>query len=368
MGGASQDDDDASLIAGSGSGLTVGFDALASSEVTLTLADGALVGDSADGIAIASAMVNGELKSYAGLLSGSDLGAPIDTTRRTAEWTGRIALGWQAQGAGTGKELQIFENSNFTLMISFDDVNTGVTNLDATAIILSRNGVATSNTITIDAEIASGGKLVTGRTILAVGGRVVTATNLRGIIGQEGVLAVFTTSRTRDFGSYAGGFVATSVCDDMPFNAQFGCTGEQKDTACLKNANNLLFSSNCSNRVSSDPQFLTNLETARDVYCAMDVNAWELTNCLARDHSSVLLARVNVARACENNDPTAGDCTALVATGAPSIDACAGDPYQTGCANIAFNNQRTAIADACDADSTRTTAPQCGVMIGSTTI
>ncbi len=366
VGGASEDDVDANLIAGSGSGLTLGFDALAQSEVTLTLEAGNL---GADGIAIASAMVDGKLKSYAGLLSGSDLGMAISTTPRpSAEWKGKIALGRQAQGAGNAKELQIFENSNFTLTIDFGTI----TQLDATASLTTseaETGTIITGTIIIEASIAAGeDKLVTGRTFLTVGSSRTVIAPLRGIIGQEGVLAVFATPSTLDFGSYAGGFVASSVCDDMPFDERFGCTGEQKDTACLENTNNLLFSSTCSGRVSSDPQFLANLETARDVYCAMDANAWELTNCLARTDQSVLDARDRVADDCENSRATAGDCTAPVATGAPSIDACAMTPYQTGCANIAFNDQRTAIADACDADSTRTTAPQCGVMIGSTTI
>ncbi|MCA8834538.1 MAG: hypothetical protein K8953_05570, partial [Proteobacteria bacterium] len=336
------DDTDANLIAGNVSDLTLGDNASdLHGQITLDLSD--LGGDSADGIAIASAMVAEELKSYTGLLSGSDLGEAIDMRPRpAAEWAGKIALGWQGLGA---TKATVFTNNNpntdsdddFTLIVTFGETTT----LAATRIALFTSGTETG-TITIGARIAEGeDRLVTGETILTVGTRTVRAP-IRGIIGQEGVLAVFSTPGTLAFGSYAGGFVATSVCDDTPFVAKFGCTDAQKDTACLENTNNLLFSSNCSGRVSSDPQFLANLETARDVYCAMDANAWELTNCLARTDQSVLDARDRVADDCENNNPTAGDCTAPVKNGAPSIDDCADDPYQTGCANIAFNDQRTA--------------------------
>ena len=91
---------------------------------------------------------------------------------------------------------------------------------------------------------------------------------LRGIIGQEGVLAVFATDGagdgTREFGAYAGGFAVASGCENNPFGALRGCSDAQKDTACLTNFKQMLFSDTCSDRVSSDSQFLVNLETARN--------------------------------------------------------------------------------------------------------
>ena len=67
VGRASQDDDDANLIAGSGAGLTLGASASdISGERTLTLADGTLGGDSTDGIAIASAKFNGRVTNLCG--------------------------------------------------------------------------------------------------------------------------------------------------------------------------------------------------------------------------------------------------------------------------------------------------------------
>ena len=382
VGSASQDDDDANLIAGSVDNLRLSFNNAKTihGQMTLTLADaqGDLGGDDTDGIAIASALFGEgeELKSYAGLLSGSDLGARIDKTSGTAEWTGKIALGWQAKDATRATVFTTNDPSDdsdngdptdddhndFTLMITFGST----TNLRATNIALFGGGE--TGTITIEAEVASGESLVTGTTDVTVGSETVQAI-LRGIIGQEGVLAVFATDGagdgTREFGAYAGGFAVASGCENNPFTSS-GCSDLQKDTACLTNFKQMLFSNECSNRQSSDQQFLVNLETARNTYCAMDVNAWHIANCVPRDDQSVLDARDRVVTACT---PPLSDakCAALVATGAPSIAACATDPYQTGCGNVAFDMRRITIANTCNEDMSRAVM-QCAIMIGSTTI
>ena len=289
-----------------------------------------MAGIATDGIAIVSAKFNGELQTYAGLLSGSDLGAPIATTPRTVSWKGKIALGWQGLNA---TEATVFTNDNpnnasdddFTLTITFGDVTTLVAE-DIALFTRSTSGTETG-TITIDAEIADGeDKLVTGTTSLTVGSGTAVDANLRGIIGQQGVLAVFATDGAGDddrgFGSYAGGFVVVSNCDEDPFNPSLSCSEAQKNT-----------------------------------FCALDGNAWDITRCLPRTGTLILAARARVADACNADlTRTTSECGVMIMIDGTTIGDCANNPYQTACANAGFNNIRSARVTYCSglgSDATR---------------
>ena len=275
-----------------------------------------------------------ELQTYAGLLSGSDLGAPIDTTTGTAQWTGKIALGWQGLNA---TEATVFENNDdFTLTITFGDMETV---LSATATLTATSGGDTGTFTIVEANVANGEELFTGTTRFTVGLKAVEA-NLRGIIGQQGALAVFATDgagdEDRGFGSYAGGFVASSGCENDAFDATLDCNEAQKD-----------------------------------IYCSLDANAWHLTNCFPRRAPSVLLARDRVVTTCtpippatEPNVPDGINCGTAAGTGAPSIASCIVNPYRTNCDNRAFTTLRTTFANTCDADSARPrTADECTKMV-----
>ena len=191
-GSASSGDDPANLIAGGANALYLGNGITAINTTTLYLADG----NTTDGIAIASADFGGELQSYAGLLSGSDLGGPIASgTTGTANWTGgKIAIGWHD---GTG--ITTLSNTDFTLEVNFTDGE------------LTASDVAVgASTLDIEGTFDVGSTAVSGTTTLTTNSNGVEAT-IRGVIGAEGVLAVFATNDTVTSGFYAGGFVAASL-------------------------------------------------------------------------------------------------------------------------------------------------------------
>ncbi len=168
----------------------------------LTLADStldgqSLGGDATDGLAIARDRYLGS--HYASILSGTDLGAPLTQTQGTVNWYGTFRVfGWH------------HVNRDFELRINFGagngagTLNAFVRSQHVNTYHYRINGVFDDNgVITGAVELGNfGGQ----DAALPTHGR--KSGELRGLIGEEGAIAVF-ISDENNFNGFSGGFVAT---------------------------------------------------------------------------------------------------------------------------------------------------------------
>ncbi|MCA8833461.1 MAG: hypothetical protein K8953_00120 [Proteobacteria bacterium] len=160
----------------------------------LTLADTAFGnnrGDVTDGIAMFKGKFsNGFEQNYAGVLSGTDLGAPVTETTGTAEWEGRF-------------QTTEMDAKDFTLEIDFGKreveafVHRRTSNYYYMIGTFDRNGL-------IKGAVDSG-QFTSGNRETPLNGSLHPA-EMRGLIGQEGAVGVFVTDTK--YSGYAGGFVA----------------------------------------------------------------------------------------------------------------------------------------------------------------
>ena len=168
---------------------------------TLTLAGtynngDSMDGDAADGIAFFAAdQVNGRFLSYAGILSGTDLGAPVTQTQGTAQWLGSFQYeGYSATDFtlnilfGSGDEaglintiIKDYASNDFHVAGSFDDTGVITGNVYLGTFNVNQDPI-TQGTIKHTAE-------------------------LTGLIGQQGVVGAF-VGHTSSTTGFAGGFVA----------------------------------------------------------------------------------------------------------------------------------------------------------------
>ncbi len=177
----------------------------------------ALGGDAADGVAFIVGRVNdqGTFYYYAGIFSGTDLGAPVTDTSGTASWVGKI------------NAVNVTINKEFVLEIDFN--GTG----DKSGYIKAFVQQYGANHYYLDGSYDAHG-VITGTVDYG------TFTNrdrdnptgtrwagiLTGLIGKDGAVGAFIGNTT---GDYAGGFVARPptdddldhldiTCDDDPFH------------------------------------------------------------------------------------------------------------------------------------------------------
>nr|MCA8835699.1 hypothetical protein [Pseudomonadota bacterium] len=180
--------------------------------------DTTTTGDARDGVVFASGLYvqqsgcEGDLclinRHYAGLLSTTDLGAPLTESLAQGTWQGWI----QTRG-------DVSYNQRFDLTITFnDDTNGGtidayVTNAENNLIALKIDGVFNDQGF-VTGDILHGGTATNER---IVGNR--SPGQLRGLIGDEGAVVAFLSDATGRKGGtndgtqaqYSGGFVAYLV-------------------------------------------------------------------------------------------------------------------------------------------------------------
>ncbi len=175
---------------------------------TATHGDVALGGDAADGVEFSHGFIGGfvgDQINYAGLLSGTDLGAPLAVEAgKTAEWKGHLlVIGYATLALETDFMLTVDFSSNRTLTAStqIGSTNTHYFALEGTT--YDTNGVITGKIL-----IESGANFVRG---------VVT-----GLIGEQGAVAAILSTDDDESSkndikgknsigatSYVGGFVAS---------------------------------------------------------------------------------------------------------------------------------------------------------------
>ena len=154
-----------------------------------------LNGDAASGVGFAVGDVTGETRYYVGLLSGTDLGAPlvtraaVDGVAVTATWRGRVGL----YHTGT------YRNSNdFAITIDFTN----------RTLKTAEDYTITSDGLTVSLELAGyfdENGFITGTSLF----ENTDAGALTGVIGERGVVGAFYGTETDTASRYVGGFVAT---------------------------------------------------------------------------------------------------------------------------------------------------------------
>ena len=174
---------------------------------TVTLADKGLGGEAADGFAFFDGY-SGQQHYYAGILSGTDLGAPLTEQPTNTVWRGHIAL----DGFAT-------VNKSFDLTVNFGaGSQTGGGTLSAFVKVFNTNDVTHYK---IDAEFNADGVIVPAADSIVydefTGGdpNSPTMASLRhtgmvtGLIGEQGAVGVFIGSTTSR--NMSGGFVARNT-------------------------------------------------------------------------------------------------------------------------------------------------------------
>ena len=345
---------DVGLIAGDADGLNLGDGATSvhnPETLTLELAT--------NGVAIASATVGGKLQSYGGLLSGANVGAPVQQGDATADWSAQIALLWQDGASPT--QTTLLRNTKFSIGLNFSaqDIAFSRTN----DIQLVNTAGVDSGTITLGITGTTGQKMLGGTVTLNIDSETHVG-NFRGLIGNDGLLGAFASSTRTGDNAFAGGLVAEDSGDctpdgsGNPFKTSAGCTdAEKRDevtrcyndggalgdcteiSRCFENSGSELFGvrSFIPNGGQGTPCTNPVLDGARAIYC-LDDNTSD-ANC------TNLLAGMPVPR-----------------TGGGHYSACIGRPF-TGtigeCLNalgpVAFAQSRLDIAVGCMTDGKVTT-------------
>ncbi len=147
---------------------------------------------------------------YAGVLAGTNLGAPITqviTAEAGVRWTGKI----RADGSDGGARLEKDEVADFGLNITFDGTRGTLKSFFITEIThsYSVNGVFDANGIIISGTVANGSFTGSRDAVSTISNNYSTAA-LSGIIGQDGVVGVFYNNpiMNSNGASFSGGFYA----------------------------------------------------------------------------------------------------------------------------------------------------------------
>ena len=183
---------------------------------TLTLAINSLGGDSADGVAFFKGQVGNNSYYYAGILSGTDLGALRTETTGTAQWNGIFqAIGRRVELGYNGRNIA-YANTNvytdFTLTVNFGAGEQAGT-ISASVHVSNPYNSLYSLTGNFDSI-----GIITGTVERSVGnfaGDTYRKSGiLTGLIGQEGAVGAFISESASTRGYYSGGFVARPPDDE----------------------------------------------------------------------------------------------------------------------------------------------------------
>ncbi len=307
----------------------------------------ALGGDRADGVGFFAAEQanSGGYYVYAGILSGTNLGAPLTDTQGSAKWTGAFQLEGRppvdfllnisfGTGAGAGEIEGLVQNYfvyGYQVKGEFDD--TGV--ITGTAV----RGLyrVVTNKLDIDSTSSSTGKL-------------------SGLIGEEGAIGAVLFNHA----GYYGGFVArpsttadladvARVCANDPFHS-FCATGYESERNVIiehciigGNANdascdsandwysciNKPFLSNCDDRL---PQYYQQARANREAFCRTAGNA-----------GNALCTVWNTFRHICTNYPFTTQCLSDDRFTSLRRTACTDDPFTTRCAGDGYNDLRVSF-------------------------
>ena len=309
----------------------------------------ALGGDAADGAAFFAANFASDwgLYSYAGILSGTNLGAPLTDTIGTAKWVGSFLR----EGNYA---------TDFVLNVSF---GTGAGAGEIEALVQEYSNYDNHNDYHIAGEFDDTG-VITGTALRGAfrtndpdnRGEIHTTGTLTGLIGEEGAVGAFL------IGNHFGGFVArpssvaelrtlTETCADDPFNGfcNLGyetqrdavidhCIigGNANDESCgsaneLYSCINNPFSSDCDERFS---QHYEQTRANRVAFCRTAGNAG----------NALCTVEATFAHICTNH-PFDAQCLGDSNYTPLRRIACTDDPFAPRCAGARYNGLRVIFCD-----------------------
>ena len=211
-------DKDAHFLRGDSTGLaTTGFDSLPVTQRFLRLDN-----DNKDGVSFFAGEKGGTTRYYAGLLSTTDVGLPLDSgSTATATWSSKI-------GVILGNT---YSSATFNLTVDFNEHTiknaAAITLGNKTNVNIDASWVQTSK-IAITGTTLTGGTALTeipfGRIRGKITGLDTVAGTLTGIIGRDGAVGAF-ISGAGSTAHYAGGFVAKPpaiIGDSVSYNDWIG--------------------------------------------------------------------------------------------------------------------------------------------------
>ena len=309
----------------------------------------ALGGDAADGAAFFAANFASDwgLYSYAGILSGTNLGAPLTDTIGSAKWVGSFLR----EGNYA---------TDFVLNVSF---GTGAGAGEIEALVQEYSNYDNHNDYHIAGEFDDTG-VITGTALRGAfrtndpdnRGEIHTTGKLTGLIGEEGAVGAFL------IGNHFGGFVArpssvaelrtlTETCADDPFNGfcNLGyetqrdavidhCIigGNANDESCgsaneLYSCINNPFSSDCDERFS---QHYEQTRANRVAFCRTAGNAG----------NALCTVEATFAHICTNH-PFDAQCLGDSNYTPLRRIACTDDPFAPRCAGARYNGLRVIFCD-----------------------
>ena len=309
----------------------------------------ALGGDAADGAAFFAANFASDwgLYSYAGILSGTNLGAPLTDTIGSAKWVGSFLR----EGNYA---------TDFVLNVSF---GTGAGAGEIEALVQEYSNYDNHNDYHIAGEFDDAG-VITGTALRGAfrtndpdnRGEIHTTGTLTGLIGEEGAVGAFL------IGNHFGGFVArpssvaelrtlTETCADDPFNGfcNLGyetqrdavidhCIigGNANDESCgsaneLYSCINNPFSSDCDERFS---QHYEQTRANRVAFCRTAGNAG----------NALCTVEATFAHICTNH-PFDAQCLGDSNYTPLRRIACTDDPFAPRCAGARYNGLRVIFCD-----------------------
>ena len=309
----------------------------------------ALGGDAADGAAFFAANFASDwgLYSYAGILSGTNLGAPLTDTSGSAKWVGSFLR----EGNYA---------TDFVLNVSF---GTGAGAGEIEALVQEYSNYDNHNDYHIAGEFDDAG-VITGTALRGAfrtndpdnRGEIHTTGTLTGLIGEEGAVGAFL------IGNHFGGFVArpssvaelrtlTETCADDPFNGfcNLGyetqrdavidhCIigGNANDESCgsaneLYSCINNPFSSDCDERFS---QHYEQTRANRLAFCRTAGNAG----------NALCTVEATFAHICTNH-PFDAQCLGDSNYTPLRRIACTDDPFAPRCAGARYNGLRVIFCD-----------------------
>ncbi|MCA8835357.1 MAG: hypothetical protein K8953_09765, partial [Proteobacteria bacterium] len=162
---------------------------------------GDLVGNdnATSGFALGTIGVTFDTRRYVGILSGTNVGAPLAGNITTAEWAGMFSI--QRESGNTKKAI--------TLDVAFAGTTGTIKTKTGGFYYTSTGGSGTPN-IVIDGEFGTNGVIYGTTTGTNTNSFVAGAINgtLTGLIGANGAVAVFAGNNDEETYGYAGGFVA----------------------------------------------------------------------------------------------------------------------------------------------------------------
>ncbi len=176
-----------------------------------------------DGISLTT-LISG--KSFAGLLSGTDLGAPISDANQVGEWKGQFkSLGGYYFGGATRADQYIATavDTDFTLTVTFGAVGGVDGSAGSIEAFVATSGISRHFLLkgTYDANGVITGTVLAGLFDNNERSNPSATINgvLTGLIGQEGAVGAFVSNA--DNYNYAGGFVASPRTPDVEHEVVF---------------------------------------------------------------------------------------------------------------------------------------------------